>query len=828
MLTKERFRHLAENNLMILDGAMGSNLQKAGMKTGVCPDMWISEHTEVVIKLQQDYLKAGTRILYAPTFTANRIKLMEFSLEGSLDIMNSVLVNISKEAINRFNEDHPGEECYVAGDLTMTGLQLEPLGPMNFEKLIDIYKEQIRALVRAGVDLLVIETMMSLQESRAAVIAAKEEAPDLPLMATMTFEADGRTLYGTDPVTALITLQALGVDAFGANCSTGPDAMVSMIKEMKKVATVPLICKPNAGMPTLDENGNSVYDLSSDEFARDMIKIVEAGANIIGGCCGTDPEYIEKTVKATKDIKVLPVADTLKEGEYFLTSERYTKHFKIGDPFFVIGERINPTGKKDLQEELREECFDTVIEFAESQEDAGAGILDVNMGMSGVDEKALMLKAVEELTMASKLPLSIDTSHVDIMEAALRRYPGRALINSISLESSKCKPMLKLAKKYGAAFILLPLSDEGLPKSAEEKKENIHKILEAAYKEGLGKNDIIVDGLVGTVGANRMAGRETAETVRYCSEELHLATVCGLSNISFGLPERIVVNTAFLTMLISAGLSTAIANPGQEMLINAAYAADLLNGKENADVRYIEHINAYKEKHAGEKTVKEIPEVKQEIKDNGGAEGSVEDELYMAVLKGSRSTVEELTKKALDDGRLAQDILNESLLTAINEVGALYDKGTYFLPQLISSGEAMKKAINILEPYLKEAGENAGRRPTIVIATVKGDIHDIGKNLVSLMLKNHGFNVVDLGKDVPREEITEAALKDKADIIALSALMTTTMTEMKEVIKYAREQGYKGAFMVGGAVVSPEYAKEIEAHYSSDAADAVKVAKSII
>ncbi|SKB72626.1 5-methyltetrahydrofolate--homocysteine methyltransferase [Lachnospiraceae bacterium] len=849
-MTKEEFASLVAGERIYLDGATGSNLQKAGMPSGVCPDLWISENPEALINLQLEFLRAGSRIVYAPTFTANRVKLAEYGLEGRLKELNKILVGESKEAIRRFHEENPdAPECFVAGDVTMTGLQLKPIGQLEFEELIDIYKEQITALNEAGADLIVVETMMSLQETRAAVIAAKEVC-DLPVIATMTFEGNGRSLYGTDPVTALITLQSLGVSAFGANCSTGPEHMVPMIKKMCAVAEIPIICKPNAGLPELDENGNTVYRLNPEEFGRDMEEIVRSGARILGGCCGTTPDHIRALHEHTVDMDVSePESDeNADEPVYYLTSERKTLEFGLNGRFMIVGERINPTGKKALQAELREGCFDIVADFAEEQDAKGASVLDVNVGMSGVDEKALMIRAIDEVTQIVKLPLAIDTSHVDIMEAALRRYPGRALMNSISLETAKCEPMLHLAKKYGAAFILLPLSDAGLPKSLEEKKNAIRTVMEKALEIGLRKTDIIVDGLVGTVGASPTAALETLETIRFCHDELGLATICGLSNISFGLPERINVNTAFLTLAIQAGLTMAIANPNQEALVTAAKSADMLLAKPESDVVYIEHVNEVKALHEDEIVVKKSEYERLQAlsagvpadagiahqagekpgKTDAGPDASHDsDAVWQAVMKGRRKTIADTVQEALDAGRTPQDILNESLLPAIDEVGKLFDQKKYFLPQLIASGEAMKNGIAVIEPLLQEGKDDSVVMPTIVIATVEGDIHDIGKNLVVLMLKNFGFNVIDLGKDVPKEEIVRTAIDNKADIIALSALMTTTMREMKNVIDHARNCGLDCHFMIGGAVITPEYAEEINANYSSDAADAVRVAKKL-
>ncbi|MDE6602716.1 MAG: homocysteine S-methyltransferase family protein [Lachnospiraceae bacterium] len=815
-MNRQEFQSFIKNTPLILDGATGSNLQKQGMPAGVCPEQWILGHRDIMIKLQRDFVSAGSNIVYAPTFTANRIKLKEYGLEEQIGQMNRELVALSREAV--------GGKAYIAGDLTMTGEQLFPMGKLDFEELIGVYKEQIRYLVESGVDLLVVETMMSLQETRAAVIAAKEVC-DLAVMATLTFESDGRTLFGTDATTAAIVLESLGVAAVGTNCSTGPDKMVDTVRRMAEVTGIPIIAKPNAGLPSLDEQGNTVYDMDAETFGRHMRELISAGASVIGGCCGTTPEHIRAAKEAVRDMTVI---HREKPGKRFLTSERLTVSFGLEDPFIVVGERINPTGKKKLQAALREGSMEMVTDFAEAQEACGASILDVNMGMSGIDEKEMMLKAIETVSGVTSLPLSIDSSHVDVLEAALRRYPGRALINSISGEQAKQDALLAIAKKYGAMFILLPLSDAGLPKDLAEKIAIIESIQEKALALGLTKEDIVVDGLVATVGANKNAALETLETIRYCKEK-GLATICGLSNISFGLPERGFVNTAFLTMAIREGLTMAIANPSQELLMSCAFASDLLLNKEAADTRYIRLMDALREKKeaAGETAPKETG-----IRLNRAAQeenaASPRDRLRADVLKGKRDAIVEDTKKAMEEGIAAKALLDEVLLPAINEVGELFDKGKYFLPQLIASAEAMKASIEYMEPVLLQAKSGADM-PTVVIATVEGDIHDIGKNLVALMLKNYGFHVVDLGKDVPKERIIEAAREHNAQVIALSALMTTTMQQMRHVIDYAKEQEMDAKIIVGGAVITEEYAQEIGADgYSKDAADAVKLTQKLL
>lgn len=818
-MTREEFRKLVLSRPVILDGATGTNLQKAGMPTGVCPEQWILEHKEIMLKLQQDYVKAGSDIVYAPTFSGNRIKLAEYGLETHIAEMNRELVALSKEAVNG--------QALVAGNLTMTGQQLYPMGTLKFETLVDIYKEQAGYIIEAGADLFVIETMMSLAETRAAVIAIRELC-DLPILASMTYNEDGRTLYGTDPTTAVVVLQSLGADAIGVNCSTGPEQMIPIVELMREVALIPILAKPNAGLPELIEE-ETVYKMTPEEFAEAGKMLVKAGAQIVGGCCGTTPEHIAALKQAVKEE---PVCAITAKRRSLLSSERKTIELSLNGTFMVIGERINPTGKKKLQEELRNGQLDLVMEMAENQEESGADILDINMGMNGIDEKEMLLEVVAQVSQNVNLPLCIDSSHVDVIEAALRQYPGRALINSISLESGKFEKLLPIAKKYGAMFILLPLSDEGLPDTKEKKHEIIRTILDAALQIGMHKEDIVVDGLVATVGANPKAAIETLETIQYCKDELKLLTSCGLSNISFGLPKRINVNTAFLTMAIQCGLTMAIANPNQEMLMSAAAATDLLLHKDGADLIYINRMNDIIEQEEAMREAGLLPEHAAGVSlKKGGVKKTAGDgkpKVYQAVIKGNKDRIVDFAKEELDEGSSAEMIINEHLIPAINEVGELFNSKKYFLPQLIASAEAMKLAIEYLEPKL-ESKNNGEEMPTLVIATVEGDIHDIGKNLVVLMLKNYGYHVIDMGKDVPCADIIAKAKETNAAIIGLSALMTTTMMRMKEVVEAVKEEGLKTKVVIGGAVITQSFADEIGADgYSKDAADCVKLVQHLL
>ena len=791
-MTKQEFRELIEHGPVILDGAMGTGLMKAGMPVDACTEEWALAHPEAVIDIQKAYVEAGTQIVYAPTFGANRIKLKEYGLEHRIEEFNKELVAISKQAV--------GEKALVAGDMTMTGQIPYPVGDVPFETFVEVYKEQAEYLVEAGVDLLVVETMMSMQECRAAVLAIREVC-DLPIMATLTYNDDGRTLYGTPPEVAINVLQSLGVDAVGVNCSTGPEGMVPIVEKMAEYATVPLIAKPNAGLPELD-GMETVYRMSPEEFASTGKKLIDAGASLVGGCCGTTPAHIKALAEA---VKGMPVHKPLPIHRRVLTSERAMVEVKLDGNFLVVGERINPTGKKALQAELREGKLDLVRKFAMEQEAAGAALLDINTGMNGIDEMAMTKEVIYEVSSTVDCPLVLDTSHIDVMEEALRIYPGRALINSISYESEKCDAMLALAKKYGAMFILLPLSDAGLPKDNVEKTEVLEKIYDKAIAMGIAHEDIIVDGLVTTVGANAAAGVECFDTISYCKDVKKLPTVSGLSNISFGLPERGTVNATFLTMAMAKGMTMAIANPCQEQLMHAMFAADMLLHHPNADVTFVDKMNAA-----------------------NATEDDGHHPIHRHVVKGNGIAILDAVKEELALGTKAESIINEYLIPAINEVGQYFNDGKYFLPQLIRSANTMKTAIDYVEPLLekKESGEEL---PTIVIATVKGDIHDIGKNLVVLMLKNYGYPVIDMGKDIVAEEIVRVAMENNAAVIGLSALMTTTMMRMQDVVDECKARGCQAKVVIGGACITEDFAEEIGADaYAKDAADTVRVVERLL
>ena len=823
-MNRKKFNELISQKVLILDGATGTELQKRGMPSGVCPEKWVIENAEVLKNIQKQYVDAGSKIILTCTFGANRSKLEEFGLGDRVHEFNTKLARLSK-----------GMNCFVAGDIASTGRFIKPLGDMDFEECVEIYKEQVNALLEGGVDLFFIETMLDILEARAALIAVKESC-DLPVIVSMTFDNNMRTLTGSDPATALITLQSLGADAVGCNCSTGPQHMIEIIKAMKPYAKVPLMAKPNAGLPKLVGN-STVFDMDSEEFGFYAGKLAEAGANLIGGCCGTSPEYIKKISDICGQINPIPVSPKPFSA---VTSSTQTVFFGNNHPITIVGERINPTGKKKLQEELRAGLLGEVRRFADEQVEKGAKILDVNAGMPGIDEKKTMVDIVEYLSSVCRVPLCIDSSSPEVIEAALRVYPGRALINSVSLEQKKIDKLLPIASKYGAMFILLPLSDNGVPEKAEERQQIVEEIFRKAAGWGYRKEDIVIDGLVMTVSSNQEAAIETLKLIRWSTYEFGCNTIIGLSNVSFGLPERSWVNTAFFAMAAACGLTMAIANPDSEILMNIKMACDVLTSKDLHSRNYIDFFSSRYIEGQALKTDNNKPGTPGRKNIEHAVSSDIKSIIYNDILKGERDIIREHILTAINQGNKPQDIVDGVLIPAITEVGKLYDEKKYYLPQLIQSAEAMKQGFSAVEPFLvsnesgtdDEANHDKGivnNKGIIVIATVKGDIHDIGKNIVALMLRNYGFTVYDLGKDVSAERIVCEARRVKADIIALSALMTTTMIEMKEVINVARREGLACKFMIGGAVVSAEYAKEIGADgYSKDAYDAVKLAKRLV
>jgi len=795
---KSKISSLLREKILILDGAMGTELQKQGMPPGVCPEVWCCEHPETLRGIHRAYAQAGADIVYTCTFGANSFKLGEYGIENVREI-NRTLAREARAAV--------GKQALLAGDIGPTGRFVEPFGDLAFEEAVSVFREQVLGLQEGGVDLFVIETMIDIQEARAALLAVKECSDDFA-MVTMTFEQDGRTLNGTDPLTALITLQSLGADAMGCNCSTGPEYMLSFIRAMKPYATVPLAAKPNAGLPRL-VNRMTVFEMGAAAFGSFGMPFAEAGVNLIGGCCGTTPAHIA----ALKQIAAAerPLAP-LRKGIAAVSSSRSYRILDPDQPLCIVGERLNPTGKKALQQELLEGRVSLVRQIAREQEQQGADLLDVNVGVPGIDEVKTIRQIINLLAAATELPLVIDSPRVETIEAALRHYPGRALINSISGERDNYLKLLPLAAKYGAMFILLPLAAREIPETAEQRKAVILEVCREARRHGLTKDDFVVDGLVMTVASSPHAALETLKTVRWCTEKLRCRTILGLSNISFGMPERRWINATFLAMAQAAGLTMAIANPANEELMHARRAGDVLMRKDRDAAAYLRY-------YAQATQVKPAEPVK---------ESSPGGQVHQAILEGDREDMVALIEAALTTGLDAGRLVDKIMVPAIIRVGELFERKTYFLPQLIASAEAMRIGLAHLEPRLQLQASIRDPRGVVLLATVEGDIHDIGKNIVALMLKNYGYRMIDLGKDVPSEAIIAAIKKHHPDVVGLSALMTTTMVHMKKVMDLAAKENLSARFMLGGAVVTRAYAESLGAAYARDGVEAVRVVEELI
>lgn len=801
-MTRSEFKTLAIQRILRLDGATGTELAKRGMPPGVCPEAWILDNPDAIIDVQRCYAAAGSDIVYAPTFGGNPLKLAEFGLADRTEEINRELARLSRRAV---------PDKFVFADIAPTGQLIEPYGELAFDEAVEIYKRQIRALLESGgIDGFAIETMMDLQEARAALIAVRELS-ELPALVTLTFEPGGRTLTGVHPVSALVTLQGLGADAFGCNCSTGPEAMAGIIRSVKPYAKIPLAAKPNAGMPHLVD-GETRFDLGPEAFAASAAALVGAGASLIGGCCGTTPEHIRLLSEAIGNSRPRPVSA---EKRGIVASPGRFRRIAADEPFALIGERINPTGKKALQAELRAGCLDLVRQFAREQSAQGAALLDVNFGLSGIDEAATMRRAVGELVLTTDTPLCIDSTNPEAVEAGLRIYPGRALFNSISLEEERIDTILPIAAKYGAMLVLLPLTEEGIPATAADRLSVLGRIVEHARKYGYTSADFVADALIMTISANPEAAGVSLDFIEKCRREAGINTICGLSNVSFGLPNRAVVNQTFLGMALGRGLTSAIANPAAPGIMDTIAAGDALGCRDRRLERFLERFGSQPAAPAG---------------GGGPAEQDVrppEERMFDAVLRGRRETALELLDELIAANADPGAIVNRILIPAITEVGERFERKEYFLPQLMQSAAAMQKAMEKLEPLLrKEGGGSDG--PVFVLATVKGDIHDIGKNIVSLLFRNHNFRVIDLGKDVPAETIIDTAVREKAALIGLSALMTTTMPQMKVVIDLARERGLDIPILVGGAAVDEAFAESIGAVYGADAMAAVRNASKLL
>ncbi len=762
----------------LLDGATGTYLMQRGLLMGECPEAWACDHPEIVKQMHRGYVEAGAKAVYAFTFGANPVKLKEYGLEDRTEQINQKLVAIARDAV--------GKGVLVGGDLSPVGQLIYPMGVMTFSETKKAYARQAKALAEAGVDFLIIETMLDIGQTRAAILGCREVC-NLPIAVSMTFEQGGRTLTGTDATTAAITLCALGVNAIGVNCSTGPDDMKSIVEDMRKVATVPILAKPNAGLP----NG---HVLNPEEFAQKTALLIDCGAVAVGGCCGTTPEHIAALRKEIENKKIhiemqksLPRVITGREKSIFMGHDQ---------PLCAIGERLNPTGKPKLQQAIRELDLEAVWEIANEQIKEGAQVLDVNVGVPGVEQSAVLPGVVEILAARGDAPLCIDTVDASALEAALEVYCGRALVNSISAENGRAEKLMPLCKKYGAMAILLPIGDTGVPQSASERIALVEELLAKAKQYGLEKDSFVVDALAMTIASQPDGGKEALKVLDWCKQR-DILTVMGVSNISFGMPQRPALNAAFLCAAQARGLTSAIVNVCQGEMKQALLAANalLIGGSE---------VSAYAQSFA------------QSPKSTG---------LTGAVINGERSQAYELAIKELSASVPPLELIDR-VMEGLVTLGDLFAAKKTFLPQLMAGAEAAKAAFAPIQKALK--ADEKPQAGTAVIATVKGDMHDIGKNIVALMLQNHGFRVIDLGKDVENEKIIQTAQQENADVVCLSALLTTTMEQMRAFSQINQQSGKPIPLMVGGAVVTEAYAREIGATYSADAVQCARKAMEIV
>ncbi len=801
------------SRVLFFDGGIGTMLQARGLTSGVSPEVFCLERPDILQGVHADYAASGADVLTTNTFGGN-----PFKLPAGLDTadFNRKMATLAKNAADAEGAKS-GRKIFVAGSIGPTGKFLRPLGELSFNELVDAFAAQIKGLVAGGVDLLQIETQIDLAEARAAVIAARRVC-GLPISVSMTFEA-GATLTGSGPEVCAATLANLGVDIIATNCSAGPEQIREAAERLLASSPAPVLVQPNAGLPELVD-GKTVFRLGPTPFAEITSCFAAMGARLLGGCCGTTPEHIAALRQAVSrlEVRTTPTADT--SGFISLTTRSGLVRIGAGQPFCIIGERINPTGKKQLSAELAAGSLAQALHFADEQIEAGAQVLDVNVGAPMVDETAVLPALVSSLVSRCQIPLSLDSSNAGAIAAALEFYPASALVNSISGEPGRMEQLGPVCRDFGAPFILLPLKGKKLPVTAEERIAIVEALLEEMDKLRIPRRLAMVDALVLSVSAKSEAAVECIKFIRYCTETLKLPTVSGLSNISFGLPARELVNAHFLSMGAAVGLSASIANPGSRYISEAAATANLLLGKDKDASFFISRYSGWSAGGQGQA--------------QGGAGGapvktSGEMTLQQAVIAGLREEVLPLVEKALAQGVAPFDMVNGQLIPGITEVGARYERKEYFLPQLLRSAETMQAAFARLRPLLEQDG-HAQERHKVVMATVEGDIHDIGKNIVNLMLGNHGFEVIDLGKDVKAEDIVNAAVEQGAALIGLSALMTTTMVRMGDTLNLLQKRGLGDIkVMVGGAVVTPGFAQSIGAHgVAADAVEAVRVAKSLL
>lgn len=784
------FLKIIKEKVLVGDGGMGTSLQKIGLLPGESSEAWNLTNVEAIKNVHRSFIVSGSDIILTNTFGANRIKLSEFGLERKICEINQTAVRIAKECAQ--------DQCYVGASMGPTGQFIYPYGTLSFDDAYNTFKEQAVIFEQSGADFIITETMSDIGEMRAALLAIKENT-SLPIVVQMTFSNNLYTLNGVRADAFALLAEKMGADVIGANCSGGPQELLPVIEKIISVTNLPIICQPNAGLPII-EDGKTIYPLSPDEAGIFAEQMVEMGVNIIGGCCGMTDAHIKKIAEKVKGAS--PKTRMVKRNT-FLTSKSKVLWFGNNEPVAIIGERINPSGKKELRDELAKGSMELVKREAIEQEKFGAAALDVNVGIKSKGEAALMKKAVLELQKVVDIPLVIDSTHPETIEAGLRNYHGRALVNSVNGDTESLDKILPIVKKYGAAVIGLTLDENGIAETVDDKIRIAEKIIARSKKEGLREEDIFIDTLVLAVATNPEHPMQCLKALQIVKEKFNVKTVLGVSNISFGLPQRPIINKTFLAFALAYGLDAPIVDPLGEDILDTCNISSLLL-KRGSDAN--KFISSFFDNGTENKKLK--------------LEEAPEKSLYQAVLYGDKENITDKIDKVLTD-HSSIEIVNKILIPALNEVGRLYAEGKYYLPQLMLSAETMKICFKYLEPLLKAKGRKKGKK--VIIATVKGDIHDIGKNIVALMLENHGFDVYDLGKDVPLEKIIHAAEKEKPDFIGLSALMTTTLASLEEAVREIKKRFTNIRVIVGGAVVTEKYAKEIGADfYGKDAVDAVK------
>lgn len=786
--------------MILFDGGMGTMLQKFGLETGSCPDYYNISHPEVVQQIHRAYMEAGSQYITTNTFGSSPLKLSDYDLQDQVEkIASAAVANVRKAC---------GDRVKVAGDMGPTGKFIRPIGDLSFDEACENYYRLAKALADAGADCLIIETIIDIQEMKAALLAAKT-ASSLPVICQMSYGEDGRTIPGTDPITATILLDAMGADVIGANCSVGPDRLLDAAKQMVSVTNKPVIIQPNAGMPVL-ENGETHFPLDPEAFASYGPAYAEAGISFMGGCCGTTPDHI-RALKEALD-KAPQVTPNPVKPFTALTSR--TKTVFIGDDYapVKIGERINPTGRRKMREDIQRGSFVSVKKEGLAEVAAGADVLDVNMGVPGIDQREAMETAISQLSMLCPVPLSIDSTDPEVLERALKVYPGRPLINSVNgADDTVLEKVLSLAKKYGAAVLCLPLEKGNLPKTAEERIRIARRIIEKALAMGLRKEDLLLDPLVLTIGSSDTGARETLKTIALYKKEFGLPCVMGTSNVSFGLPARPRINAAFLTMAFACGINAPIINPLDQDMKDAFVNAKLLLGFDPGAQNFIREAAAVAAP-ASKETAKDLPPLEA---------------IKAAVKNGEKEEAASLMKKALDSGISSEAIIKEGLTAAMTEIGDGYGAGKVYLPQVMMAAEAMQAAFKELKKLLPDV--QAAAKGTLVIGTVKGDIHDLGKNIVSALMENSGYHVVDLGKDVEPADFIKAAKENKADLVGLCSLMTTTLPELEHTVQALKAESPAADILVGGAVVTQDYATRIGApNYCKDGIAAVRIADALI